>query len=905
MKSAELPKIDLKICPQCQPAGRNDNACTQCRGAYSGIAHKGEFLYWGTSLTSEEIKFRHGMLKTGVIWNLILGILGLVCVGYFAYTFVKPFGVGVGVSSSYFVLWLGILIWLYLLMRVIRRTKSYVPIQYHKSWDQKTKQEVIPDNPWAKGAFSHIKNKKEISQSFSKESVLVLENAYFLAETIKSAEVDKYQILVALLGFPEIQGILTRLGVSLHTVKDFAGKFAKPNTSGVKHPVYNTETVSLFYVAYLEAAKHHKTYVGLGELLWGVYASSREMQEFFYDLGIDIRQMKNVIAWVRVRDMLKQRWRMSRSAAKHRRKGGMDKAMTAVATPFLNALSQDLTVMAAYGHLEQLVGREAELQTVFRVLQGGKQSVLLVGESGVGKEAIVEGLALRMVRDDVPPVLQDKRLVRLSVAKLLAGATPAQAQERLLRVIAEVRRAKNIILFIADIENMIGVTTGGEGSLDVAEVLARGLEKGGFLMFATTTPESYRRFVSNTTTAQVFSKVDVEEMSVDQAIQVLEAKAGRTEYEKKVWFSYNAVEQAAMLSGKYIQSDRLPRKAMQVMKEAAELASNERGKDTLVTQHDVSKIVSEKSKIPVTAVGEDESERLLRLEKALHKRIVGQNEAVEVVSQALRRARAQLASGKRTIANFLFLGPTGVGKTELAKTVSSVYFGGEQQMIRFDMSEFQDDTSFVRLIGQPNKKGSGILTEAIREKPFAVLLLDELEKANPKVLNLFLQLMDDGRITDSTGKTIDCTNIMLVATSNAGTQYVSEQLKAGKSYEALQDELMRGKLSEWFRPEFLNRFDAIVLFEALTQENIREIAKLMLKKVEKKLDDQGILLEVDDAVIEDLAKAGFDPQFGARPMRRTIQDKVENSIAELILGKKVRRGDVIHFTSTGVNVKTK
>jgi ATP-dependent Clp protease ATP-binding subunit ClpC len=521
----------------------------------------------------------------------------------------------------------------------------------------------------------------------------------------------------------------------------------------------------------------------------------------------------------------------------------------------------------------------------------------------VGKESVVEGLATRMVEESVPPVLSDKRLMVLTAARLLAGATPAVAQERLLHVLSEVHRAGNIILFIPNIENIIGVSEGESGSLDVAGVLARELQSGSFLMFATTTPEAYRRYVQNTSISSAFSRVDVPEMSVDQAIRVLEAKAGYIEYEHGIWFSYAAIETAAQFSARYIHEGKLPDKAIVVIKEAAEAVKGARGKDALVSAQDVAKIISEKSKIPVTAVTEDESQKLLRLETTLHERVIGQEEAVREVASALRRSRAQLTGGKRTIANFLFLGPTGVGKTELSKTVAEVYFGGEKQMIRLDMSEFQDTTSALRLIGQPGVKGSGVLTEAIKEKPFALLLLDELEKAHPNVLNLFLQVMDDGRITDSTGVTIDCTNIILIATSNAGTQYVQDEMGRGTSFPVIQEALLRGKLSEWYRPEFLNRFDAMVLFRPLAQNEIGRIAELMVHTIANRLEDQGIGLRIDAEILTYLAQMGFDPQFGARPLRRVIQDRVENTIAELLLAKKVHRGDTIHFTHDGVRIE--
>ncbi len=294
----------------------------------------------------------------------------------------------------------------------------------------------------------------------------------------------------------------------------------------------------------------------------------------------------------------------------------------------------------------------------------------------------------------------------------------------------------------------------------------------------------------------------------------------------------------------------------------------------------------------------------MRLESEMHNRVIGQEEAVTLVANALRRSRAEIRTGKRPIANFLFLGPTGVGKTELTKTIAEVYFGSEDQMIRMDMSEYQDTNSMYRMIGRPGEQGTGVLTEAVRQKPFSLILLDEIEKADPNILNLFLQVMDDGRLTDSVGRVIDFTNSIVIATSNAGTQFVQDQLRACVTSDQIKTQLIHGELKDHFRPEFLNRFDAIVLFQALTQDQIGSVARLILGGIGKKLEERGIVLEVTDSGVATLAAAGFDPEFGARPLRRVIQDRVENSIAGLLLQNQVHRKDTIVIDENGVHVRT-
>lgn len=913
MKLEQNPAISLLVCPGCAPAGRADAVCARCKGMYSGMYDEGQFLYWGLALTAEAIALRHAKQKVGRIVNfiaLLFGAGGLLLLFWNVresplLVFESDFWMTGGAAVAWF--WIGMLAWLYLFMRLLRNATRQVPISTPDFWEENEAQRrreaaAVPSiAPWSPGAPA-VK-RVDIAKSVSPDVVLATERAYHLAHSIDAMDVDVPHLLAALVSFPEIQGIFVRLGVAHTTLNSFAAQLSHANTARGRTPIFSEHAVQVVFHAYFEAKKSGQPLVGLGDLLLAVYRENEPLQTFLYDAGVDARQMNNVVAWVRIRAQLREDWYRRRAAAKRRPKGDTNRAMTALATPYLDSFTDDLTRQAAYGHLQPLIGRETELNALFRALQGSNRSVLLVGEEGVGKEAMVDGLAWRMVEDRVPPVLYDKRLMVLSPGRLLAGATPAQAQERLLHMLYEARRAGNIILFIPSIHTIIGISEGGDGSLDVASVLARELEQGGTFVVATTTPESYRRYVASTSIANSFTKIEIAEMAVDQAIRVLEAKAGFIEYQHKIWYSYAALETAAELTGRFIHDDRLPNKAIVVLKEVAEAVRSQRGEDALVTAQDVAKIVSEKSKIPVTAVTEDESAKLLRLEEELHQRVIGQEEAVRAVSSALRRARVQLGSGKRTIANFLFMGPTGVGKTELAKTVAQVYFGGESQMIRLDMSEFQDPTSLTRLIGAPNVKGSGILTEAIRQKPYALLLLDELEKADPNVLNLFLQVMDDGRITDSMGVTIDCTNIILIATSNAGTSYVQEQLKAGTDYMVIQENLLHGVLGQWFRPEFLNRFDAIVLFRALAQEEIAKIARLMVESIGRRLEEQGMGLAVDEDVVAYLAGAGFDPQFGARPMRRVIQDRVENTIAELLLAKKIHRGQMIHFTSKGVLVE--
>jgi len=413
------------------------------------------------------------------------------------------------------------------------------------------------------------------------------------------------------------------------------------------------------------------------------------------------------------------------------------------------------------------------------------------------------------------------------------------------------------------------------------------------LIFATATIDGYNRHIVNSQIGGSLSKVAIKEMDGDQSIQALESNIGMIEYKQNVFFSYDALSRSVKLASKLLRDQPLPGSALELLTEAASYVKNKKDNNIIVSAEDVAKIVSHKTGVPVTSISEDESSKLMRLEEEMHKRIIGQDEAVDIVANALRRARAEIRSTKKPIASFLFLGPTGVGKTELAKTIAEVYFGGENRMIRIDMSEFQDKTGIYRLIGQPGQKGTGLLTEAVRQQPFSLVLLDEMEKADPDILNLFLQVFDDGRLTDSIGRVIDFTNTIIISTSNAGTTYVQDRLNQGIKVETIRQELIRGELKKYYRPEFLNRFDGIVLFRALVREEIKQIADLMLKRVASDLETRGVELRVEDAALETLAGVGFDPEFGARPMRRAIQERVENQLADLVLSGKLKRRDIV------------
>ncbi|MBU1179523.1 ATP-dependent Clp protease ATP-binding subunit, partial [Patescibacteria group bacterium] len=739
----------------------------------------------------------------------------------------------------------------------------------------------------------------DISKSLSLPAEKATEDAFQLAKTNKKS-VQAEELILALLRSPKAKIIFGRLGIP---TKQIAEKIKRNIAEGPeraqrvegqkgqeKQIGLSQEVLRILFNSYIESARRRSNKVEVNIILLEIAKVNEFFGEVLYDLNVDEDKLLNVVKWIEIQDKLRARWMEFRKASVLRPRGEVNRAMTSVRTPILDRFSEDITMYAKRGAIDFCIGRKDVLGKIFRVIEGGSKGVVLVGERGVGKSAIIDGIAELMIKEDVPKQFQDKRLVRLSLSEILGGATSEEAGEKLMSAISEAHYSGNIVLDIPNLEYFVS----GEG-MSVVALLADELKKSNMPIVASTTPEGYRQVVEGTALASIFEKVEVPEPDTNLAIQILEAESGEIEFKTSVYFSYDAIASAVKLSDKYLRERYLPEKAMEIIKESAQYAFNKRGKGSVVSGEDVAHIVSEKSKVPVSALTETEKDKLLKLEEVIHERIIGQREAVDAVSRALRRARAGMHSGGRPIANFLFLGPTGVGKTELAKTIAEVYFGNENTMVRLDMSEYQNKESVRRMIG--GKGEEGYLTQAIRRTPFALLLLDELEKAHPDILNLFLQVMEDGRLTDGKGRTIDFTNIILIATSNAGSDFIAKQIRAGAKVPAIKEQLVEEKLGEYFRPEFLNRFDGVIVFRPLEAQEIVKIAGLLVKKVAKKIEAKGIELILEDAALQELAKLGFDPKFGARPLRRVIAREVEDRLANMLLGGKVKRRDKIVFHS--------
>ena len=627
-------------------------------------------------------------------------------------------------------------------------------------------------------------------------------------------------------------------------------------------------------------------------------------------------------------------------------------------TPALDQFGRDLTEQAREGKLDPVIGRADEIEQTIEILsRRTKNNPALIGDPGVGKTAIVEGIAQRIVNDEVPETLAERRVVQLDLAGMVAGSKyRGEFEERLKKVIDEITENEgNIILFVDELHTLVGAGA-AEGAMDAGNMLKPALARGELHVVGATTLDEYRKDVEGDPALERrFQPVLVREPTVDETIEILHGLRDRYEAFHRVRISEEAIVAAAELSDRYIRDRFLPDKAIDLIDQAGarvrlrtktkdddtrsleedlrrlarerdqattaedydragslrdemddrqgELEEKRKGRQRApeVTAEDIAEIVSRATGIPITQLTAEERERLLRLEQQLHERIVGQDEAVEAVAEAIRRSRAGLGDPNRPVGSFLFLGPTGVGKTELARALAEVLFGDESLMLRFDMSEFQERHTVSRLVGAPpgyvGYEEAGQLTERVRRRPYSVLLFDEIEKAHPDVFNILLQILDDGRLTDAQGRTVDFKHTVVVMTSNLGADRIQQFARQGGDFEGLKDELMQ-VLRQNFRPEFINRIDEIIVFRALDNRQLAQITRLLLDKLARRLHAQRIEVEFTEAAIELLAREGFDPEFGARPLRRTIQRLVENELSRMVLSGAVNEGDRITVDAT-------
>ena len=583
----------------------------------------------------------------------------------------------------------------------------------------------------------------------------------------------------------------------------------------------------------------------------------------------------------------------------------MNRAWTAKPTPYLDSVSTDLTDLARQEKIGFLIGHKNEYQRMVDILsRADKNNALLVGELGIGKEAMVRHLAYNISKDKVPEKLFDKRLVKLLVSRLVSGGTPEQVLERSHQVLNEVLTAGNVILYIPDINNLVR-TSGGQ-YLSAADAFMSVMNRGDFQVVGYCAPDVFKKDIETKKDfVSLFDVIRVEESSEEESIELLSYFSLILEDQYKVDISFKAMKRAVQLSHRYFREKLLPQSAEDLLKETLSFVKNKGEKE--LTEDDVVQVCQQKLNVPLSETTEVEAESLLNLEDKIHERLIDQEEAVKAVSRSLREYRAGLSRTGGPIATFLFVGPTGVGKTELAKIVAKLQFGSDNSFLRFDMSEYQDKKSIFRFIGSPEGGSPGELTEAIRQKPFALILLDEFEKAHPDILNIFLSVFDDGRLTDNVGRVIDFTNTIIIATSNAHSELIKQELETGKNIMQITADVKR-RLTEYFKPELLNRFSNIIAFKTLSSQDVRKISLILLKELAAMMaEKQGVEISFDDSAIDKLLELGYNPVYGARPMRNAISDNIKSVLADGILKKEFSRGDklVLKHNDKGFVVEKK
>ncbi|WP_102349357.1 ATP-dependent protease ATP-binding subunit ClpC [Bacillus sp. Marseille-P3661] len=697
-----------------------------------------------------------------------------------------------------------------------------------------------------------------------------------------------------------------------------------------------------------EARKLGHSYVGTEHILLGLIREGE---------GVAARVLNNLgVSLNKARQQVLQLLGSNESSSSGHQGG----TATNANTPTLDSLARDLTQIAREGSLDPVIGREKEIQRVIEVLsRRTKNNPVLIGEPGVGKTAIAEGLAQQIIQNEVPEILRNKRVMTLDMGTVVAGTKyRGEFEDRLKKVMDEIRQAGNIILFIDELHTLIGAG-GAEGAIDASNILKPSLARGELQCIGATTLDEYRKYIEKDAALERrFQPIKVGEPTQEEAIQILKGLRDRYEAHHRVTITDDAIDEAVKLSDRYISDRFLPDKAIDLIDEAAakvrlrsytappnlkeleqKLEGIRKEKDAAVqsqefekaaslrdteqrlredvektkkewkerqgqensevTTEDIALVVSAWTGVPVSKLAQAETDRLLNMEEILHGRVIGQDEAVKAVAKAIRRARAGLKDPKRPIGSFIFLGPTGVGKTELARALAESMFGDEDALIRIDMSEYMEKHATSRLVGSPpgyvGHEEGGQLTEKVRRKPYSVILLDEIEKAHPEVFNILLQVLEDGRLTDSKGRTVDFRNTIVIMTSNVGAselkrnKYVGFNVQEGQEYKDMKSKVM-DSLKKAFRPEFLNRIDEIIVFHSLERQHINEIVTLMANELIKRLKEQDIEFVISDIAKEKISDEGFDPEYGARPLRRALQKHVEDRLSEELLKGTIEKG---------------
>ena len=754
-----------------------------------------------------------------------------------------------------------------------------------------------------------------MNDRFTQRARTAIRSAQEAAAELGHSYVGTEHLLLGILREEEGLGarVLRRSGIREETVREQLEKTAGRGTPGMPVQGLTPRARRVIELAAEDADRLHHSYVGTEHLLLGILREPDSTAgRLLLGAGGDLNRIYT--------DILGHFSPGEQRPAP--RPGNVARAPRRGDTRTLDQYSRDLTDMAARGELDPVIGREREIRRLIQILsRRTKNNPVLIGEPGVGKTAVAEALAERFARGDVPEDLRQKRIVALDMAGMLAGTKyRGDFEERVRTVLREVQKAGDVVLFIDEVHTIMGAGA-AEGAIDAANILKPALSRGDIQLIGATTLEEYRKHIEKDAALERrFQSVMVEEPTEEESLQILQGLRDRYETHHALKITDEAIQAAVQLSRRYIPDRFLPDKAVDLMDEAASRVRMEnltaagdgtagegepgREKREYVTGEDVARVVSGWTGIPVTGLTADEKDRLMDLETRIHRRVIGQEEAVSAVSRAIRRGRVGLKDPRRPVGSFLFLGPTGVGKTELCRALAEVLFDDEKAMIRIDMSELMEKQSVSRLIGSPpgyvGYDDGGQLTEKVRRRPYSVVLFDEIEKAHEDVFNVMLQILDDGRLTDGQGRRADFRNTVIVMTSNVGARAITEKRTAlgfSGGEESGDEDYRRiraavtAELKETFRPEFLNRIDETIVFRPLSREDIRAVAETMLRGVEQRMAGLGLELRVEEEAVALLAETGYDPLYGARPLRRAIRAQVEDAAAEALLGGTLREGD--------------
>jgi ATP-dependent Clp protease ATP-binding subunit ClpC len=706
-------------------------------------------------------------------------------------------------------------------------------------------------------------NALDISKLFNTKSKELLANCLLLAAKEKTSQATQYQLIALLLQNDQVKNVLAQMNLEDKLFANLAPqqKVAENQTANI---VFSIELKKIIFQAYAESINFNRSEVGVLDLF---LASSVCFPSF------DLEKARRIVASVL---------------------GG---TLTFNHTPILDQFCIDMTKKAKFGQLDEVVGRETEIEQSIRVLaRRTKSNVVLLGEAGVGKTSIVEGLAQKIIKGDIPPVLKDVRILSLNLTSVLAGTEyQGELEKRFTGLLEEINKAGNIILFVDELHMLIGAG-GVSGTMSAANILKPALARGEIHTIGATTPTEYRQYIErDPALSRRFEPVYVNEPDTDCAIKICTAVAKKLNSHYQVIVDEDAVRAAVTLSQRYIADRYLPDKAIDLLDEAASEVKIKNKSHVL--KDDIQKVVSQRTGIPLTNLTVEEAQKLLDLEEKIKESIVGQDQAVSEIADVIRRARAGLKDPKRPMGSFLLLGPTGVGKTELAKVVARIVYGNEGAMVRLDMSEFTESHTADRLMGAPpgyvGYEEGGQLTNPIRLRPYSLILLDEIEKGHPKVFDIFLQVLEDGRLTDSQGHTVDFKNTIIMMTSNI---QINEYVNQGEKDEKKRRDQIMGALTGTFRPEFLNRIDEIILMNQLNKEAIVKIAQIQLKKIQERLLEQDIHFSLTTQGLQKLAATAYSPEYGARPLKRLIQQKIEDKLAEELLQGRVKAGENVEWT---------